>query len=677
MFLEPSEAQLPPTHHAEPSPVTSAYIPPSRRSRIPHVVVGFFAVLLLGMCIYGGIAVTRMINGGLTAKAGLVAAKADIADVNFAQASMDLSSAHVGLAEAQSGAAMLSAVAYVPWLGVRYQAGVAVLDATNNTVEVLTEAIGLAQDIYSVVAEARASLAWQDPAEANTPIHDLPTGVKHTLFSRLATSLPTLRTMQVKLNLASEDMARFHELSNVAGIDDIVAPFESVLEKLKVGIDFLVPFAGITREFAGLDGDRQFLMMFLNDTELRPTGGFLGTYGLMVIRDGDMKSMSTDDTYAIDALVSGNSEYTATPPAPIRDYLEQSIWYFRDSTWSPDFGAGAKDAITLMRQEIAASGQPVPEIHGAFGMTTSFLEDLLGFVGPITVEGQTFTSGNAADLLEYQVEIAFEQQGVARTDRKDIVGKLTNALLDKLLEIPSSRFEEVFDVLATSFQRKEIALYSNNAATQAVLNDAGWSGKVSQGSASDVLMVVDANMASLKSDPVVQRTIEYRITPRNGGYQATTAITYKHTGGFDWKTSRYRTYTRIYVPEGSEFLSVEGSLLNDAIRNPQGLPGVVTTQSEFGLTSFGTFTSVEPGQSRTLTFTYQLPKTVTDAVAAGSYTLNMLKQIGSNAHDLKVHLDFNHALRSANPAENESLWGDDIYDATATLDTNTEFRVNF
>ncbi len=676
MFLEPSQAQLPPHHHTETPAAPPVFLHAKRkRGRAGFVIVGAFVLVIF--LAYVGVGITRIVNGALAARTALTLAKTDIADTDFEQAETNLALAHEGLIEAQSGASMLKFTSYIPWLGARYNAGVAVLDATEKTVDVLEEAIGIAQDIYSVVAEARSTLAWQEPGAADTPIHDLPVEVKRTLFTRLAASLPSLRTMQVRLDLATEDLATFHELSGAAGIDDLIAPFETVLVKLKTGVDFLVPFAGITREFTGLDGDRQFLLMFLNDTELRPTGGFLGTYGLLVIRDGDMKSLTTDDTYAVDALVAGNPAYTAPSPAPIVKYLEQPIWYFRDSTWSPDFGAGAKDAIALLRQEIAASGQPAPQVHGAFGMTTTFLSDLLEFVGPLTVDGQTYTSENAADLLEFQVEIAFEQQGILRADRKDIVGKLTNALLDKLLEVPSSRFEEVFALLAEGFAKKEVALYSADSGTQAVLDDAGWSGKVSQGTAADVLMVVDANMASLKSDPVVKRTVNYAIAPHNGGFQATAAITYKHEGSFDWKTSRYRTYTRIYVPVGSEFISVTGSLANDAIRNPQGTAGAVTTESEFGLTSFGTFTSVEPGQSRTLTFTYQLPASVTTAVAAGSYTLRMLKQIGADPRDVVLRLDFNHALRSAVPAEGFSLWGDDIYDATDTLDTNKEYRVNF
>ncbi|MEK9155332.1 MAG: DUF4012 domain-containing protein [Patescibacteria group bacterium] len=648
-----------------------------RRATSPYVFL-VLGILAFAICIaYIGVGVTRILNGALSARTAIAAAQISIADTDFSEASENLTVAHDGLVHAQSGAAMISFVSYFPWLGQRYDAGVAVLNATEKTVDVLKEAMTIAVDIYAVVEEARATLAWQDPARADQPLHDMPPAVKAELFTRLANALPDLRTMQVKLALAEDDIARFHELPVSGNLASLITPFEEILTKLKSGVDFLVPFAGITRELAGIDGDRQFLLMFMNDTELRPTGGFLGTYGLVVIRGGDMKSLTTDDTYAVDALVMNNPSYVVTSPTPIAKYLEQPIWYFRDGTWSPDFPSGARDTIALLRQEIAASGQPVPDIHGAIGITTTFFKDLLRFLGPITVDGKTYTADNVVDTLEYQVEIAFEQQGVTRADRKDIVGHLTNEILDQVLELPPSRLEDVFALLERSFAKKELAMWMREDDTQAVLDDAGWSQRVTNENAVDTLMVIDANMASLKSDPVVHRTIDYSITPSGAGYQATVAITYDHQGSFDWKTSRYRTYTRVFVPEGSGLLSVEGSLANDAIRNPQRLPGEVITESEFGLTSFGTFTSVEPGQKQTLTFTYTVPSAVVTAIQNGTYTLRVLKQMGADAYDLLLDLDFNKSVRKAAPSEDVSAWGDDTYTLRTELDENKEIRVDF
>lgn len=645
--------------------------------KLPYVALACVLLTVVGGFAYVGVGMTRILHGALTARTAMLAAQDAIGTADFSEAEAQLAVAHTGLLQAQDGAGMVRFLRYVPWIGPRYEAGDAVLGATEKTVDVLLEAMTIASDIYGVVEEARETLAWKDPTIENQALHDMPESVKHQLFARLANALPDLRTMQVKLELAEDDMERFHALPVSESVASLIAPFEDILGKLKTGVDFLVPFAGITRELVGLDGDRQFLLMYMNDTELRPTGGFLGSYGLVVIRGGDMKSLTTDDVYTVDALVAGSPNYTVASPAPIAKYLEQPIWYFRDGAWSPDFATGAQDTVALFRQEIAAAGRPVPEIHGVVGITTTFFEDLLRFLGPITVDGKTYTADNVVDTLEYQVEIAFAQQGVARTDRKDVVGRVTNVLLDRLLELPPSRFEEVFALLKHSFGRKDLAMWMRDSQTQRVLDDAGWSQAVSSGGAVDTVMVVDANMASLKSDPVVKRSIAYSIVPVGTEYHARVAITYDHQGSFDWKTSRYRTYTRVYAPEGSSLLSVEGSLANDAVRNPQLLPGEVTTQNEFGLTSFGTFTSIEPGETRTLVFTYQLPPQVRTAIHNGLYTLRVLKQIGADDHNLALDLRFQKRVKKAAPAEAESAWGDSAYVLQQSLSQNAFFRVAF
>lgn len=669
MFLEPSAAHIPDAV-LPPSP------PPRRRRRVRFGVgLGIAVVILIAACVYVGIAATRVVQGGMVTRDALRSAESNMIAADFAGAQTDLSVATNGVLEAKAGAAMVGFAAYLPWIGERYSAAVGMLDATHNTIDVLAEAVAIANDVYGVVSEARDALSWKDSAYADTALHALPTSVKRALFVRLADALPDLQRMQVKLNFAREDIARFQELPEMDAFADIVEPFAAIVDDLKTSVDFLVPFAGITREFAGLRGDRQFLLMFMNDMELRPTGGFLGTYGLLVIRDGDIVSFTTDDAYAVDVLVAGNPAYAIASPAPIAKYLEQPVWFFRDGTWSPDFATGAQETVALLRQELAVAGRPVPQVDGVIGITTGFLERILNFIGPVTVNGIQYSAHDAAEVLEYQVEIAFEQQGIAREDRKDVVGVLTQAVLDKLLEVSPSRFGEVFALLSHGFTDKEFVMLSADTETQAVLEDYGWAGAMRQGNADDYLLVVDANMAALKSDPVVERTIAYSITPSGNGYQATAAVTYRHTGSFDWKTSRYRTYTRIYVPEGSQLVSVDGSLANDAIRNPQGLAGEITTTNELGLTNFGTFTSIEPGQTRTLTFVYTLPPSVTSAIRDGSYRLRVQKQIGADPRDLVLNLDFNKKIQHAEPAEPSSLWGDDVYSIETVLETDSEFFV--
>ncbi|MDQ5952287.1 MAG: hypothetical protein QG626_414, partial [Patescibacteria group bacterium] len=316
------------------------------------------------------------------------------------------------------------------------------------------------------------------------------------------------------------------------------------------------------------------------------------------------------------------------------------------------------------------------EIHGVVGLTPSFISRLLTFVGPITVEGQTFTDENIADLLEYQVEKGFEANGIPLEQRKEIVSTLTDELVEKLLDLPPSSWPGLFKILHEGFDEKEFALMSFDDKTQTALEDNNWAGTLNAASADDVLMVVDANMAALKTDPVVDREVTYSIVKHGTGYRATTNIKYIHHGGFDWKTTRYRTYTRLYVPSGSTLISSSGSLRDDKTRNPGLVPGQITVENEFGMTSFGGFIAIEPGQSGTLSFTYDLPSSVVSAIDRGDYRLLAIKQLGAGDNLLTLNLDFDTTVTSAEPGEEVENFGDNRYQVTTELNTDKLFTVH-
>jgi hypothetical protein len=153
------------------------------------------------------------------------------------------------------------------------------------------------------------------------------------------------------------------------------------------------------------------------------------------------------------------------------------------------------------------------------------------------------------------------------------------------------------------------------------------------------------------------------------------AIHYQHQGTFDWKTTRYRTYTRIYLPTDTEFLSVEGSWLNDKTQNPSRAKGKVDVVDELGLTSFGTFTSVEPGEENTLIFEFVLAPQVVEAIEAQLYELTVIKQAGAQNNALTLDLDFGKTVARAHPPEDSTNWGDEVYHLNTIVDQDLEITV--
>jgi len=166
----------------------------------------------------------------------------------------------------------------------------------------------------------------------------------------------------------------------------------------------------------------------------------------------------------------------------------------------------------------------------------------------------------------------------------------------RIYSLPSADWSLVLKVTMKALTQKQLLLYSTDEVIQDVLQEVGWAGSIDFASV-DALMVVDANLASLKSDPAVKRHVTYEVYQNTSNqWVGRVAIAYAHEGMFDWKTTRYRTYTRVYLPQGTQLLGVEGSWFNDITQNPGRAKGSVDVVEESGFISFGAFTSVEPGQ---------------------------------------------------------------------------------
>jgi hypothetical protein len=189
---------------------------------------------------------------------------------------------------------------------------------------------------------------------------------------------------------------------------------------------------------------------------------------------------------------------------------------------------------------------------------------------------------------------------------------------------------------------------------------------------------VDTNLAALKTDGVMDKRVEYSIDATNpSGPLATVRLTYTNTNRvITWRYTRYRDYVRIFVPEGSELIASEGAMAKDL--NQSGgrvVPGQVDVMKDLGKTVFGAFWSIEPGETRQLTFTYRLPARVTEPLLSkGVYELLVQKQPGANQR-LTLDLRLGKKLMAANPPEAPEQFGDERYRVTTDLKTDQMFQI--
>jgi hypothetical protein len=384
------------------------------------------------------------------------------------------------------------------------------------------------------------------------------------------------------------------------------------------------------------------------------------------------------DVYAVDNPVS--AVWRDVPPAPLERYLGVDAWFFRDANWSPDFPTSAERMLDTYTREIQmASSSPGEMPNAVIALEPGLFRELLRFTGPITVQGMTFTADNFFDQLEYEVEQGFLKRNIPLAERKGVLLALGASLQERLFALPVSQVPVLIDIVSRAVQRKQIMVYARDSEALAILDARGWTARAKE-TRGDFLWTVDANLAALKTDGVMQKQVTYTAHPdKDGRYVATVALQYKNTNRMiTWRYTRYRSYTRVYVPEGSEFIRAEGAMENDRhVSGGRTVPGQVDVMHELGKTVFGAFWAVEPGETRTLSFTYRLPPTVSEAIRSGEYHLDWPKQAGADQTELTLDLNFGKNIVSATPPEDADQWGDARYRYQTDSLEDRIFNVSF
>jgi hypothetical protein len=607
----------------------------------------------------------------LAGKQDLESAALYAKDFDFVKAGIALTSAESNLVEAQDKLAELKFLKYVPWVRKQYDATENLLSSGVETVSALSDLLSIAKEVMSVTEEAGALVNEVNLPQKEITFAKISPEQKREILKKLFESPPRLQGAKAKIDLALLSLSKIKENEVAGTILNAMQPVRDTLITLRDALDQAIPAAEIIPQIAGYPTPKTYLFLLQNSDELRPTGGFIGTFGIVKVKDGEINLFDTHNIYEIDG--PAESFLKIDPPWQIKKYLQVNWWFMRDANWSPDFPEAAAKAEQLYHEERG----PEENIDAVLAVTPSAIGNLLNLVGNIEIEGQLFTPENLSDVLEYKVEKEYYEKGMPEIQRKEIIGKLADEIFNRLTNLPSSKWLDVFKIAEKTLEEKQFLLYSKSPELQNLIKEEGWAGEVKDFSG-DYLSVIDANMASLKTDRVVDKKIDYSLWQASDGkFHAKTTVTYTNHGWFDWRTTRYRTYARIYVPEGSTFVKGEGMMENDKILDPLRRPGQVEIKNELGKTYFGAFISIEPGETKTLSFEYILPENIQKQIEDGLYKLFVQKQAGTSGHPLTLNLNFGKKVKSANPAEEQKEWGDEVYKLQTDLSIDREFEVQF
>ncbi|KKS85576.1 MAG: hypothetical protein UV59_C0006G0032 [Candidatus Gottesmanbacteria bacterium GW2011_GWA1_43_11] len=428
-------------------------------------------------------------------------------------------------------------------------------------------------------------------------------------------------------------------------------------------------------EVLGLYGDRKYLLLLQNNMELRPTGGFIGSYGLVSFANGELKEFKVEDVYTADGALKGHVD----PPLPLQKHLGQEHWYLRDSNWDPDFVASGARAAWFFDKEMGES------VDGVLAVDVSFLESLLGTIGEIELKDyqETLTAENIFMKTQSYAQSEFFP---GSTQKRDFLGAVARQLVDELLQGKKLVNMSLLSAIERGLEEHHLQLYFNSPALLAVVDALGWSGRLdtrpaceAENCVNDFLAVVDANLGVNKTDYFVNRSVKDEIALAGSGVvthslslEYENKATTDETGLGDF----YKNYVRVFVPKGAvlkqaTFGTQPLAIISEGVASTSAT--LITENSQ--LTSFEQLLEVPPQSKQTLSLIYDLVAAPA-ATLVNQYQLKVRKQAGILAPEyvVTVRVPENWTMVSVSPEKNGEVAGVTSLVNEAGISYNNDLR---
>jgi hypothetical protein len=329
---------------------------------------------------------------------------------------------------------------------------------------------------------------------------------------------------------------------------DILRQLHTDIPKLKQVLQDSDQYVNIFLNFVGSDRLKRYVFIFQNNQELRATGGFIGSFGLMNLDKGVVKSLDIQEIYNPD----GQLLKQILAPGPLQELTTR--WYLRDSNWFADFPTSAQKIISFYEK----TGGVTPD--GVISLTPTVIERLLTITGPITLDdyGVIVSADNFVKITQYQTGVAYDK---TTNKPKQFIADLAPILINKLLSANSNQYQKIIEALNSSFQEKHILLYFLDSHLQSIVMDNNLGGKLYTTN-KDYLSVVHTNIGGYKTDGVIEDSMQINTQIQDNGLIINKVIINRdHKGGdseYKWWNKDNIDYMRIYIPKGARILHSEG-----------------------------------------------------------------------------------------------------------------------
>lgn len=318
-----------------------------------------------------------------------------------------------------------------------------------------------------------------------------------------------------------------------------------VLSKTRENIEVMREFLPVVPELIGVDGKRrEYLVLLQNESELRSTGGFIGSFGILSFQDGKMLNFEVKDVYEADGQLEGHVE----PPVEIRDYLGEAAWFMRDANWQADFMGASKDLEWFLEKEIGR------KVDGVIGMNLSVAKAIVGVVGEVSITDykQKINKDNLYETAEFYSESKFFP---GSTQKASFLSGLGTILFEEIKNLNNEKQVKLLEALIEELKQNDVQIAMNNKEAAGVVAGLGWDGSIKEGKcagnrcSADYTFINESNFGVNKANYFILRNIEKRVEIGKDRLSRILTINYENTAKTtNYPGGNYKNYLRVYLP---------------------------------------------------------------------------------------------------------------------------------
>lgn len=587
------------TREAQPD---SSFMPKRKRKTSPtrfkfNRKVATILGVIVGLLVLTGIPAFATYQSGMKTYKQAKLVSAALKNQNIELASEEITKTKKSLEETRKNFRYLIVYKFVPIAGWYYSDAEHMLNAAAEGLDGATTVVESIEPYADVLG-----LKGQGSFAAGSAEDRIKTAVMTT--SKIMPKIDEIAASLTKVQKEIDQVKPWHYPALIFGkkMHNQITDIRLIADQSSTFINDARPLVKALPDLLGEKEEKKYLVLFQNDKELRPTGGFITGYSIFRIDKGVIHPDNNDDIYPLDNTIPNKKK----APAALANYLKVYQFNLRDSNLSPDYITSMETFRSMYEQSPMAE-----DVDGIIAIDTSVLVKTIKILDDtVTAGGMTFNTKNDPRCDCPQVIFELENNisrpvNYVRTDRKSILGDLMNSLLVKALSSsPKKYWGPLFQSVVAHSGEKHIMFYLYDKEAQKGIESLNAAGRIKDFDG-DYLHINESNFSGAKVNIFMQEQVDNSYDIKSDGtIEKTVTINYKNPfpasdcnleRGNLCLNAEYKDWIRVYVPKGSELVDSTGSSVK------------LQSYEDLGKTVFDGLVRVRPQGSATFKLTYKLP----------------------------------------------------------------------